>query len=105
MGRRINRPQPLAQLVGVNVREIRVRRGLSRARLEALTVVCGYRVPHRAIGEMEAGRNSDGVPRSVTVDELVVLARALRVTPADLMTPGYRPSGPMPGRSTSTRKP
>lgn len=87
MGRRITRPQPVANLVGRNIHQIRTRRALTMTDLETATKLCGYRVPRAAISEMEVGVNSLGSPRSVTVDELEVIARALRVSMAQLLAP------------------
>lgn len=87
MGRRLNRPQPIARLVGTNIRQIRHRRALTMTQLSEATELLGFRVPRAGIGEMETGVNNRNTPRSITVDELAILARALRVPTTQLLTP------------------
>lgn len=95
---------PVARVVGENVARLRAWYGWSLLQLQGKTERYGHRIGGNELAEMEHGVNRYGGPRMVTVDQLVVLARALRVTPADLMTPGYQPRA-MCKPSTSTREP
>ncbi len=72
--------------VAQNIREFRKRRGWKPADLAARCAELGADfVTDNVIENIEHGRRRDGARRRhITVDELVALARALAVTPADL---------------------
>jgi transcriptional regulator with XRE-family HTH domain len=74
-------PEPVARLVAARVRRLRRERGWSA---EQLAKACGDDGPTRStIAKIESG-----VRKSVTAEEIAVLARALEVSPAELLAPG-----------------
>lgn len=79
----------LSDTVGDRVSTWRKRRGWNRERLaEECTRVRGSELTASSLTNIESGRRKDGVRRRmVTVDELVILAQALRVPPALLLSP------------------
>ncbi|MDL9944269.1 helix-turn-helix transcriptional regulator [Gordonia sp. ABSL11-1] len=72
---------PLALAMGAAIRATREAQSLSAVKLSALTEEVGHRIHRVAIGKMEEGE------REPTVTELIVLARALRVPPLELIYP------------------
>lgn len=76
-----------SRTVGTTIRRLRLARGWSVAGMVPRTEAAGHRLNHGAIRSIELGYGSHGVLRSVSVDELVVLARVLGVQPAELLTP------------------
>lgn len=68
--------------VGENIRAIRKRHGWSVAELAERCEQAGAHISASVIENIEHGRRRNGErTRDITVDELVVLAAALRVTP------------------------
>ncbi|MCF3940909.1 helix-turn-helix domain-containing protein [Gordonia tangerina] len=72
---------PLVPAMGAAIRAAREAQSLSAVKLSALTEKVGHRIHRVAIGKMEEGE------REPTVTELIVLARALRVPPLELIYP------------------
>lgn len=84
--------QSASKVVGANVRRIRRGKEWSVAELAARCVrVGGEELTHGAITNIELGRRN----RTVTVDELLILAEALSVIPAALL-PALAPVGTPP---------
>ena len=77
----------ISDSVGANVRDLRKRRGWKPADLaERCRQLGAEAITPAVIENIEHGRRRDGVrTRDITVDELVSLALALSVAPADLM--------------------
>lgn len=75
MGGRSKSPLTLQEFIAANVKEYRLRLGLSQ---EELAERCNY---HRTyIGSIERGE------RNITIHTLEALAKALGVSPADLLS-------------------
>lgn len=79
MGRRSNTYLPAAATVGENVSRLRTIAGLSQRELDRRTQEIGHRVPYSTLALIETGMNKTQTARMVTVDQLVVLAKALEV--------------------------
>ena len=82
----------ISRIVGMNLKGLRAARGLSRQRLEEATATAGRRIASAAVCAIENGKNPssrDGGAggRSVSVDELVILAAVFGVHPEQLLTP------------------
>jgi transcriptional regulator with XRE-family HTH domain len=75
-----------SDLIAQRIRELRNARGMTVADLAARCEAAGMpKLTAQALYKLEGQRNAlDRPPRPVTVDELLVLARALGVTPAEL---------------------
>jgi transcriptional regulator with XRE-family HTH domain len=89
-------PVPVSSAFGDVVRELRLRRGLSQ---EALSFACGR---HRTyVSLLERGRSSP------TLDTLWMLAAALGVKPAEIVSRVERRAGtrPPPARARAGRSP
>lgn len=72
--------------VGENIRAIRKRHGWSVAELAERCEQAGAHISASVIENIEHGRRRNGErTRDITVDELVVLAAALRVTPGVIL--------------------
>ncbi|MGW4061498.1 VMAP-C domain-containing protein [Amycolatopsis sp. NPDC004747] len=77
-------PEPIARLVAAHVRRLRRERGWSADRLARACADIGQPTLTRGtIAKIESG-----VRKTVTADEIAVLAKALEVTPAELLAPG-----------------
>ncbi|MEU5900571.1 helix-turn-helix domain-containing protein [Streptomyces venezuelae] len=72
---------PTAQAVAANVRRMRKRRSMSTYELSAVLTKMGRPIAASAIAKLERGE------RQVNVDELMVLACALRTPPSALLLP------------------
>lgn len=92
--------QPVARIVGANLRALRDWHHLSLRELSHRTRQLGLLITTQVLSEIERSSLPDGTPRSVSVDQLVVLARVFRVPVVELMRPGYQPAV-MPVRSAS----
>lgn len=99
MGAR-NTTMPVAAIVGHNVIKLRQWRSMSLRDLETRTERAGHRITRDCLSQIERAANRLGGERSVTVDQLVVLARVLRVSPQQLLSPDCTP-GALPARSAS----
>jgi transcriptional regulator with XRE-family HTH domain len=66
-------------------RVLRHRRNMSAQRLAERTAELGMAIPRAVLANLESGRKTN-----VTVAELLILARALGVGPADLLIPAGR---------------
>ncbi len=79
--------QTPSDTVAANVREIRKRRGLTAAGLsERCRLAGGEGISVPVLQNIEYGRRRDGErTRHITVDEMLVLARALSVPPYALL--------------------
>jgi hypothetical protein len=93
---------PIAAIVGANVAALRRWRSLSLRDLETRTERAGHRITRDCLSEIERAANRLGAPRAITVDQLVVLARVLRVSTQQLLDPDC-PPGELPARSASAR--
>ncbi|MGV9364729.1 VMAP-C domain-containing protein [Amycolatopsis sp. NPDC003731] len=77
-------PEPIARLVAAHVRRLRRERGWTADRLARACAEAGQPALTRGtIAKIESG-----VRKTVTADEIAVLAKALEVTPAELLAPG-----------------
>ncbi|MEU1908452.1 helix-turn-helix domain-containing protein [Streptomyces hygroscopicus] len=93
-----------ARIVGRNVRVLRHDRGLRLADLAQKVTEGGYPMILKTVQQIETGTSS-GAHRAVTVDELVALAKALEVSPAELLKPTLCPvchGEPVPGFTCNT---
>ena len=78
------RATPLVLTIGHRIRQCRKARGLTQAQVSARCAQSGSFEPTQyAIGQLERGERLD-----ITVRELLALALALDVSPADLLTDG-----------------
>jgi transcriptional regulator with XRE-family HTH domain len=73
-----------ADTVAANVKQLRAHRGLTQADLSQRLTEIGRPIPVASIGKLETGL------RKIEVDDLVVLAIALDVSPLTLLLPGSR---------------
>jgi hypothetical protein len=87
-----------SDVVAARVREVRVRRDMSTADLAARCAELGApRLTVQALYKLEGQRDpASRHPRSVTVDELLVLALALNVYPVHLLVPPDDDKAPYP---------
>ncbi|WP_058741735.1 helix-turn-helix domain-containing protein [Curtobacterium citreum] len=72
---------PTGRAVAENLKRIRVAAGMTQAQLAEAVREVGYSIPTAAIGKIETQ------DRRVDVDDLVVLAVALNVSPLGLLMP------------------
>jgi transcriptional regulator with XRE-family HTH domain len=72
---------PVTAKVAASVRHLRMEQGISAQKLADRTAELGMPVPRNTIANLENGRRDH-----VAVDELVALADALGVPPADLLS-------------------
>ena len=79
-----NEPGITAETVAANVKQLRTHRGLTQADLSERLTDIGRPIPVASIGKLETGL------RKIEVDDLVVLAIALDVSPLTLLLPGSR---------------
>ncbi|PPF41331.1 XRE family transcriptional regulator [Rathayibacter sp. AY1A2] len=79
-----NASGPTSDVVGENVARIRQLRHLKQADLAELVAELGRKIPTASIGKIELGL------RRVEVDDLMVLALALGVSPLSLLLPDTR---------------
>lgn len=75
----------VAQAVGLNVRRLRIAASLNQSALASKVSACGYPMTLKVLSVIERGTHNGGQLRSVSVDELVGLARALNVAPEALL--------------------
>jgi len=75
-------PREWTAQVGRAVVRCRKQQGVSAARLSELCAEAGFPIPRNTITNLENGRKE-----SLPVHEVVVLAEALKVSPADLLFP------------------
>ncbi|MGQ4486869.1 helix-turn-helix domain-containing protein [Streptomyces sp. SAS_281] len=90
----------VSQRVGQNIKRIRTARGLSGRALAELVQGTGHRLHHTSLNTIEAGANSKGGQRAVTVDDLVAISAALGMRPEQLLAEpecavclGFPPAG------------
>jgi transcriptional regulator with XRE-family HTH domain len=72
---------PATAKVAASVRYLRMSQGISAQKLADMTTASGYHVSRASLANLETGRRD-----YVAVDELVALADALGVPPADLLS-------------------
>lgn len=104
MGRPAATALPVAATVGRHIAQLRANHGWTLRALEARTIAAGHRITHSGLAEIESGRNTRGGVRSVTVDQLIVLARVFQLPAYLLLDPRYDPTA-TPPRSATTRRP
>ncbi|MCF6507382.1 helix-turn-helix domain-containing protein [Blastococcus sp. MG754426] len=75
-------PKRLTATIADQVQRTRVAQGLSAQQLADITAELGYAIPRSVIANLESGRRD-----TVSVAELIVLARALRIPPLLLALP------------------
>lgn len=81
-------PKSLTAVIAGQVQRIRGQRGMSAQQLADATTALGHPVPRSVIANLESGRRD-----TVSIAELLVLARALRVPPLLLIFPmGHEPT-------------
>ncbi len=82
-------PKGASDIVGDRIRQLRKERGLSVDDVAALCAAAGApELTANALYSIESGRRKGGErTRKITVDELLALARALRVSPLGLIMP------------------
>lgn len=92
-------------IVSARVKNLRARHGWSLRSLAARTAAAGRSVNYQALSVIEKGAHPGGGGRSVSVDELVVLARVFNVTVEALLAPPKCPAcldSPPPGFACRT---
>jgi transcriptional regulator with XRE-family HTH domain len=91
-----------SDMVAARVRKVRKRRGWQPADLAARCAELGAgHLTENAIENIESGRRAGGRRRrTVTVDELLILALALNVAPVHLLVPPDDGSDPYPVTAT-----
>jgi transcriptional regulator with XRE-family HTH domain len=78
----------LSDVVGERITTWRKRRGLNREALAERCAALGLHLTAESFTNIESGRRKDGVRRrTITIDELMVIARALNVPPILLIVP------------------
>ncbi|MGP5118311.1 helix-turn-helix domain-containing protein [Corynebacterium casei] len=90
----------IAEHFGNAVQAIRLKRGLSAAKLSDLTKLAGFHISRSTIAKIESNTRSG----KIDVTELLVLSATLEVPPVLLIFPNY-PDGrahPLPGTETSS---
>ncbi len=94
-----------SDIVAKRVKELRKRGGWSttKAFADRCAEVGAPYLTHPVLMNIESGRRKDGHrTRTITVDELLALALALRVNPADLLLPVDSDAAPYPVTLTET---
>jgi hypothetical protein len=83
-----NDPQSPADVVAARIRQVRKRRELEVPELADRCAAEGFpKLTVAALWNLEGRRTGKRPPRAITVDELLVLARALQVAPVHLLVP------------------
>ncbi|GAA2107705.1 helix-turn-helix transcriptional regulator [Streptomyces synnematoformans] len=88
MAPRSVRDLTMSRRVGEEVQRLRLQAGMTRSDLMRRTHELGRLIPASSILDIERGFAWGGSGRSVSVDELYVLAAALDVSPLELLEPG-----------------